>query len=339
MNDGLPSISFIVPTLNSERVLDRCLESIRLQDYPKDRIEVIVVDAGSIDDTLEIAKRHKVNSILANPLRTGEAGKVVGIDASSNEIVALIDSDNVLEGTEWLRRMVKPFENPQICSSEPLYWTYRKGDSLIDRYCALTGINDPICLFLGNYDRYSYLSGKWTGLHLLQEIDRGDYLEVLIDKSHVPTMGANGYLVRREVLNRIDYHPYYFDIDVAYQLVQLGYDRIARPKTGIIHLYCDKIGLFYRKQKRRINDYFYFRRSGVRHYEYDLKSRGYVNYLLCTILVLPLLYQSAKGYTRKQDIAWFFHPLACWITLLAYGYGTARGLLNARMQDRSKWSQ
>lgn len=339
MNNILPSISFVIPTFNSERVLDRCLESIRMQDYPADKIEIIIVDAGSTDKTLEITKKYKVDKVLDNPLQTGEAGKSVGIDASTNEIIALVDSDNLLDGREWLRKMVKPFENPEIVSSEVLYWTYRRDDSLIDRYCALTGINDPICLFLGNYDRYSYLSGKWTGLPLEEETDRGDYLEVVIDKNNVPTMGANGYLVRREkILDKIDYHPYYFDIDVAYQLIQLGYNRIARPKTGIIHLYCDKISTFYRKQSRRINDYLYFRKKGMRHYKYNMTSKGYVKYLLYTVLILPLLCQSVKGYLKKHDIAWFFHPLACWITLCVYSWGVTKGWFRTEIQDRSGWS-
>lgn len=339
MNNTLPSISFVIPTFNSERVLDKCLESIRIQDYPTDKIEIIIVDAGSTDGTLGIVKRHQVNKVLNNPLQTGEAGKAIGVDASANEIIALIDSDNLLDGRGWLRRMVKPFENLGIVSSEVLYWTYRREDSLVDRYCALTGINDPICLFLGNYDRYSYLSSKWTGLPLEEEADRGDYLEVVINKNSVPTMGANGYLVRREILNKIDWHPYYFDIDVVYQLVQLGYNRIARTKAGIIHLYCDKISTFYRKQSRRINDYFYFRKKGMRYYKYNMASKGYARYLLYTVLIFPLFYQSVKGHLKKPDIAWFFHPLACWITLLVYGWATVRSIFKTRIYDRNGWTQ
>ena len=332
MSDALPSISFVIPTFNSERVLDKCLESIRIQDYPRDRIEIIIVDAGSTDKTLEITKKYQVDKLLGNPLQTGEAGKAAGIKASTNEIIALIDSDNLLDREDWLKKMVKPFENPKIVSSEVLYWTYRRNDSLVDRYCALTGINDPICLFLGNYDRYSYLSSKWTGLPLEEETDRGDYLEVVIDKNNVPTMGANGYLVRREIVSKIDCHPYYFDIDVVYQLIQLGYNRIARPKIGIIHLYCDKINTFYRKQSRRINDYFYFRKKGMRHYKYNMASNGYVKYLLYTLLILPLLCQSVKGYLKKHNIAWFFHPIACFGGLFIYIWYAIKHKFNSNLK-------
>ncbi|MBZ9578185.1 glycosyltransferase family 2 protein [Patescibacteria group bacterium] len=339
MNKKLPSISIIIPTLNSERVIKPCLESIKMQNYPKDKIEVIIVDGGSTDKTIEICEYYQVEKILSNPLKTGEAGKAIGIDASSHDIIALIDSDNILDGKDWSLKMVKPFENPEIISSEVLFWTYRKEDSIINRYCALTGINDPICMFLGNYDRYNYLTGRWTDLILDEEIDRGDYLEVLINKNSVPTMGANGYLIKKWALESVKYQPYYFDIDVAHDLIQNGYNRIARPKVGIIHLYCDNLKTFIKKQKRRINDYLYFKQKGIRSYTYKLKSWGYIKFLVYTLIIFPLLIQSIKGYLKKPDIAWFFHPVACWITLWVYGWGTIKALFGRCSFNRDDWSQ
>jgi len=50
-----PKVSILIPTLNAESVLDECLRSIEMQDYPKDKIELIIADGGSKDKTLEIA--------------------------------------------------------------------------------------------------------------------------------------------------------------------------------------------------------------------------------------------------------------------------------------------
>jgi chlorobactene glucosyltransferase len=47
--------SVIVPMLNEERVIARCLRALEAQTFPRDRWEVIVVDNGSRDRTLEIA--------------------------------------------------------------------------------------------------------------------------------------------------------------------------------------------------------------------------------------------------------------------------------------------
>ena len=81
---------------------------------------------------------------LENPLRTGESGKAVGVRESSGELVLMIDSDNVLVGTQWLDRMVAPLGDPDVISCEALRWEYRREDHFINRYQALTGINDPM---------------------------------------------------------------------------------------------------------------------------------------------------------------------------------------------------
>jgi len=341
---NMPMVSFIIPTLNAERTLEKCLASIEMQDFPKDRMEIVISDAGSTDGTVEIINRFGNLSAIrytltANPLKTGEAGKAVAIDASKGEILAFIDSDNVLEGKDWLEKMVSPFKNNAIFASEVLYWHYSREDSVVDRYCALTGINDPICLFLGNYDRWSYLTGRWTGLEVRSETDKGDYLEVVLDDNHIPTMGANGFLIRKSILKYVNYKPYYVDIDVMFELVKKGYSRLARPKISIRHYFCDTIGTYTRKQNRRIKDYFYFKSKKMRSFEYKIKSFGFIKFIIYTLLIFPLLLQSINGNMRKKDMAWFFHPVACWITLTVYAFATIQSLISPRMLSRGKWRQ
>ncbi len=48
----LSSISIVIPTYNSERVLPLCLESIKEQGYPKEKIEIIIADGGFTDDMM-----------------------------------------------------------------------------------------------------------------------------------------------------------------------------------------------------------------------------------------------------------------------------------------------
>ena len=206
-------------TLNAEKYLDECLGALRSQDYPRELLEIVIADGGSTDRTLEIARRHGVDAILDNPLRTGEAGKAVALRASRHELILHVDSDNIVVGRDWLIRMVAPLAHPEVTSSEALRWEYRREDHFINRYQALTGINDPMALFVGNYDRYSELTGRWTDYPYRSEQHDG-WEKVWIDPRHVPTMGANGYLVRRDVYELVDIGDYLFDIDVVYDLVQ-----------------------------------------------------------------------------------------------------------------------
>ena len=87
-------------------------------------------------------------------MKTGEAGKAIGLKHTKNEIIVSIDYDNILPDKDWLKRMVKPFQDSEIIASEPIEYTYGKEDGYITRYYALLSMNDLLCLFGGNYDRY-----------------------------------------------------------------------------------------------------------------------------------------------------------------------------------------
>ncbi|WP_423792391.1 glycosyltransferase family 2 protein [Methanocaldococcus indicus] len=335
-----PSITVVIPTYNSEKTLEMCLESIVNQDYPKDKIEIIIADGGSVDRTLEIARRY-TDKIFNNPLKTGEAGKAVGVKKANGDIIALIDSDNILPTKDWFKKMIKPFiEDEEIVGSEPLYYTYRKEDGYITRYCALIGMNDPLCLYMGNYDRYCLITDKWTELNIKEE-DRGDYLKIEINEREIPTIGANGFMIRRKMLKKCSIDDYLFDIDVVYELVKQGYNKFAKVKVGIIHIFSGSISTFIRKQRRRIKDYSYYKKLGLRKYPWSSLSRGkLLKFIVYTVFILPLLFQVIKGYRKKPDVAWFFHIPACWITLLVYGFGTLQNyLFGVKPEDRSKWKQ
>lgn len=334
---NLPSVSIIIPTYNSANTLSLCLKSIAQQNYPKNLIEIIIIDAGSSDNTLEIAQRY-TNKIFKNPLKTGEAGKAVGIKQAQNEIIALIDSDNILPSRNWLKKMVAPFSDPEIIGTEPIRYTYRKKDSIITRYSALMGMNDPLCYFLGNYDRENSLSGKWTGLPIKTE-DKGGYLKFQVSGSNIPTIGANGFLIRKKYLEKIKINNYLFDIDLIWSLSKLGHSQYAKVKIGIIHIFAGNTLDFIKKQKRRIKDYLYYQKRGLRAYPWkNFSKKKLVKFILYSLTILPNFLQSFKGYAKKPDLAWFFHPLACTLTCIIYGSIKLKSYLTKiKIEPRRNW--
>ncbi len=111
-NDGLPLVSVVIPVLNGEATIGACLSALVKSDYPKERFEVFLVDNGSIDRTLEIAKQHPV-TVLTEPRRGPAQARNRGIEASRGDVLALIDAD-CLATTGWIRELVKPFVSDDV---------------------------------------------------------------------------------------------------------------------------------------------------------------------------------------------------------------------------------
>ncbi len=90
----LPLVSIIIPTYNSEKTLEKCLRSIKNQTYKN--IEIIVVDKGSKDKTVEIAKKYADKVFVVNAKERSEQ-KNFGIKKAEGKYVCFIDSDMYLE--------------------------------------------------------------------------------------------------------------------------------------------------------------------------------------------------------------------------------------------------
>ena len=89
--DNQHSVSIIIPTLNEEEVIGRCLKAIKNLNTPRDRYEVIVVDNGSMDRTLEIVSSFKelLNiKVLEKPGVTISALRNIGVKHSKGDIVS-----------------------------------------------------------------------------------------------------------------------------------------------------------------------------------------------------------------------------------------------------------
>jgi glycosyltransferase involved in cell wall biosynthesis len=320
------------------RTLAESLSSIKKQIY-KGGIEIIIVDGGSDDGTIELARKYKAK-VISNPLMTGEAGKALGAKAAKGEILAFIDSDNILADRFWFKKMIEPFiEDSDIIASEPLYFTYRKSDSWLTRYFALLGMGDPLSLFIGYYDRYSYISNTWTELAIGYE-EKKDYL-LLELKDQLPTMGANGFVIKSAEIKKYPIRDYLFDVDVLYFLIkEKGVIKVAKVKTGVVHLFSGNIWAFIRKQRRRFRDFRYYRKQGIRAgYDNKLVLKGVLKFILACILVVPVLVQCLRGYQRKKDFCWLAHPVVCYLTLFVYAYEFAVSFFKSGAYNRKYWKQ
>lgn len=113
-----PRVAVVMPAFNEEEAIAGSVRSILALDYPRDRLEVVVVDDGSTDATFErmteVAKEDsRVEVIHFSENRGKRAAMAAGIAATQAEIVAFVDSDSVLE-PDAMRVLVQGFADPRV---------------------------------------------------------------------------------------------------------------------------------------------------------------------------------------------------------------------------------
>lgn len=104
--------SVVVLTYNSEKTLSSCLESIKSLGYCKKNYEVIVVDGGSRDGTLDIAKEYDVE-IVSQDGKGFSNARNTGIKRASYEYVAFVDSDCEVSKV-WLNELSKSLKEGYV---------------------------------------------------------------------------------------------------------------------------------------------------------------------------------------------------------------------------------
>ena len=109
-NAAPPKVSVIVTSRNNEQTIGECLKSIVELDYPKDSLEIIVIDAYSTDATAQIAEKYPVK-VVSKPVNAPAAYNYA-MKIASYEILAFVDSDARVE-REWLRKLVPHLNDPK----------------------------------------------------------------------------------------------------------------------------------------------------------------------------------------------------------------------------------
>jgi glycosyltransferase involved in cell wall biosynthesis len=93
---SLPFVSILIPARNESRYITRCLDSVLGQDYPRERMEVIIADGMSTDRTREILQQHATNDprvrVIDNPAGVVPSGLNVALAVARGEIIVRMDA-------------------------------------------------------------------------------------------------------------------------------------------------------------------------------------------------------------------------------------------------------
>lgn len=121
-DDELPDCAVIIPAFNEGELVYKTLKSLSRSDYPKNKIRLISIDDGSVDDTWEWMKKAKLElrdevQILQQPKNMGKREALYrAFKEITSEIVITVDSDSIVE-VNTIRNIVSPFVANKKCGA------------------------------------------------------------------------------------------------------------------------------------------------------------------------------------------------------------------------------
>lgn len=106
-----PLVSIVIPTYNEQLVISDCLDSLKAQSYRP--IEIILVDDGSTDNTMEIIKNSQFSTLDSRILRQQHKGpgpaRNLGASKADGEILVFIDADMTFD-KDFIKDLIKPIK-------------------------------------------------------------------------------------------------------------------------------------------------------------------------------------------------------------------------------------
>lgn len=139
-------VSVIIPTFNSERTLEKTLMSIKAQSIGAKKIDILVIDGGSKDNTLRIAKKFGAR-ILKNAKTQQEYAKHIGLIKSKTQFAILLDSDEIFSSNRSVENRIKTIKKSKGKVHMVFSSGYKAADNaLINNYVANFG--DPFAYFM-----------------------------------------------------------------------------------------------------------------------------------------------------------------------------------------------
>jgi GT2 family glycosyltransferase len=147
-SDDFPAVTVVIPTYNRGHFLERALTSVLTQNYPADRLAVIVIDDGSRDgtrDILQTFQSHYANfQFLQQTNRGPAAARNTGLRAARGEIVAFMD-DDCLADANWLRELARAYDRSTVGGVAGRIRYVPPDDNIANRCAArYTGEGQPV---------------------------------------------------------------------------------------------------------------------------------------------------------------------------------------------------
>ncbi len=136
--EELPKYSLIVPTKNEESVIRRCLDGILNIDYPKDKLQVIIVDGNSSDTTCKICNEYQQKypalfKLICEQTTSGKPAALnLALTYTTGDIVAVFDADSLPE-KDVLTKVTSYFNDKKLMAIQGMTTSINEKSNVLTR--------------------------------------------------------------------------------------------------------------------------------------------------------------------------------------------------------------
>jgi glycosyltransferase involved in cell wall biosynthesis len=308
-SDHPPRVSFIMPTLNAEALLDNVLSSIARQSYPRDRYEILLADAHSTDRTREIAKKYNA-IVLDDDGKNMEEGKRLALQQATGEFIVFVDADNEITHHDYIELAVKALAaHPQALGVEGYYLPSPKMSSFCAYLTHRLHISDPIAWLMSANPKLVARDGeveRWT----------------LPGQTLSYPLGANGFIFRRADLELVRAGAHFQDTHAALHLMRRGQREWLRIRgRGVHHYYVQTLWGFVQKRRRATVHFLRVQEEAKTNW---MKEKPAVPLWLagvyCVTFLGPL-WHTLRGLVRDHDACWLWHVPASLGSVIGDAWG------------------
>ncbi len=312
-----PLVSIVIPTKNSGKLLEKCLISLINQTYKK--LEIIIVDGYSTDNTLDIAGRYNTR-IVMNKKILAEPGVDLGFRKSKGEIIIVMATDNIFKQKTAITLYVKVFSNKQVSAAFPIQVSSKK-DTIFTKYVNV--FTDPF-----NHFVYGYAANSRTFNKIYETILHNDLYDIYDYQSHPvkPIIAvAQGFAFRQDFKNKkrnkMD------DIEPILKLIEQKKQIAYVHSVDLYHHTIRDVWHFIRKQRWAANNALTKKNYGIHTRINTLtnfqKIKAYLFPVYSISVVFPC-FNSIYHLVIDMEPLWLFHPIITFISGASIIYEYAR---------------
>jgi len=293
------TVSVIVTGLNVQNTIEECIQSLLQQNYPENEYEIIYIDGGSTDKTLEIVSNYPIR-VLQERGGSPASGRNAGIKKAQGKIIAFTDADSIAD-KNWLNELLECYDTPEVAGVGGVILPYPEKDYfprviglLLPTFFGSAGARNPAI----------YPTKRFV--------------------DHNPT---NNSSLLKQVLEEVGYFNEELkiaeDLELDLRIINKGYKLVYTPKAKVSHHGRQSLSKFI----LQMYNYGIWRAWAGKRYPGLLKPKHFLPSLFLVLLVFSALFIT---------VTTLLMPISILLSLILLAYSSAGLITGLKISLKSK---